>query len=140
MVDFKGRTTQSRTAAKPAQTFKDRNTAFRKAREQAQSKVSTTAYYGADERQRLSDEMTPLWLHAAGTSVGKFGNRWELEISEGDTPDGDHAILTLAVNGYRDELFAHLDFSEGAIGPLMLSKVVMRSGNEAWDLIEHPPF
>lgn len=127
----------SRPKAAPKQTFKDRAGAFRRAKEAAQAKVQTMAYYGADERQRLSDDMATLWLHGAGTSVGKFGNRWELEISEGETPDGDHAILTLATNSYRDTLFGELDFSEGPIGPLMLTKIVMKSGNEAWDLIEH---
>lgn len=129
--------TRSAQPAKPANTL----SRFSRAREQAQAKVGTSSYYSAEAKARLQAEETILWLHGAVTSEGKFGTRWELHLSEGTEPSDETAILTLACNGYRDELFGSLDFKEGPIGPLVLTKVITRAGQESWDITEHPhPF
>jgi hypothetical protein len=131
----------------PAATFPkaqtkptDRRSAFAKARENAANSVNNLPFIGAEERERLYEAQSELWLHAVRLNTGgKFGERWLSVISVG-TPEADKGALTLARNDYRDTLFGELANQLAAdpapIGPLILSKIITQSGQEAWDLIE----
>lgn len=113
---------------------------FAKAREKAQAAAQEGQFYSSEAKQDLFDNLTPLWLHGAHLrTTGKFGEQWHLRVSEND-PDTEPGVLTFAKNGYRDSLFGDLadtlGFDSTPIGPLLLSKMITRSGQESWDLIE----
>jgi hypothetical protein len=118
----------------------DRRSAFSRARETAQGALNNLPFVSSEGKERLYAEFTPLWLHAARLNTGgQFGERWLLEISEND-PGQPKGALTFARNDYRDNLYGQLANELASdptpIGPLLLSKIFTRAGQESWDIVE----
>lgn len=96
------------------------------------------SYYSAEARERLWTECTVLILHGAIRTTGKFGDKWELSVSE-NGPETSRGIISLSANAYRDTYFeslAEIIETEGAIGPFMLTKRATKSGQSSWDFVE----
>jgi len=131
------------SALRPSPTQKsapvDTRSAFSKAREAAQATVSGLSFYTSEAKERMYNDLVPFWLHSASVVKGQFGEQWYLVISEND-PSTDQGTLTLARNTYRDTLFEELSgilsASGNPIGPLLLSKVITKAGQNSWDVIE----
>ena len=107
---------------------------FRKARQ-----ALSQSFYSSEAKEAAAADHRPLWLHDAQLDQdNQFGPRWLLSISEGETADGQIAFLGFACNAWRDKFFESIqaDLKDGAIGPLMLSKIKTQSGNTAYDLVE----
>lgn len=126
--------------------------AFSRAQEEAKEKASSNrSYYSEEAKNRLMDDHTPIYLHAAARTKGQFGEKWELSITENHPDetnqfDGDgnpiYGTLSLSANAFRDELFNGLSeaLNEGPVGPLQLGKRPTNKGNPSWDLTEWVPF
>ena len=116
--------------------------AFRAAKAKADERPMQS-FYSADARERLFQDHVQLFLHRVTRVESQFGPQWNLLVSEGSA-DADKAQLSLKANGWRDELFTHIEDALAhevkVIGPLAFTKVATQSGQEAWTLEEWEPF
>ena len=141
------RVSPNRPTPAPAAPSTPSRSRFAKAQESAKDSL-TGAFYSAEAKAALFDNLTPIWLHGAKVVNSQFGEQWYLDITD-SAPDNNHGTLALSRNNYRDTLFGDLakdlEFDPTPIGPLMLTKMMTKAGQESWDIIEwnqegRPPF
>jgi len=100
--------------------------------------AQSAGYLSAEDRERLRQEQTNLFVLAAHPNVDTgYGQQTVLVVAEG-SPDGAVHLLALTRNTVREaqavEFAAQLEHAR-AIGPLRLELGVTRPGRNVWQLI-----